>query len=155
MRQIPLTQGKFALVDDEDFEELNKRKWCLSHGYAVSALPRGGKKTQNGRIIRMHRVIMNVPAGTFIDHKNGDKTDNRKSNLRVCTRAQNIINSNAFSNNKFGLRGIVFHKQTGKWRARIGYEKKALSLGLFNTKEDAHNAYTEAAIKLYNEFAFV
>ena len=96
MKQIPLTQGKFALIDDEDFEALNKWSWKLStNGYAIRCPSNG--KTEKGRYkyttVRMHRVIMKPPHGFVIDHINANRLDNRRSNLRIVTQQENVIYS--------------------------------------------------------------
>lgn len=93
VKQIKLTKGQVTLVDDEDFEELNKWSWKLStNGYAIRCPSNG--KTENGRYkyttIRMHRVIMRTPNGLETDHINGNRLDNRKCNLRNITRADNL-----------------------------------------------------------------
>ena len=87
MRRIELTQNKFALVDNEDYERLNGIKWYYSNGYAVHSLYKNGKFS--GRLW-MHRLIMNTPTGMEVDHKNGNGIDNRKSNLRNCNHFQNV-----------------------------------------------------------------
>ena len=80
--KIPLTQGKFALVDEEDFERSSQNKWCLTNGYP--------SRRKEGRVQYLHRFLMNEPTGLQIDHRNGDKLDNRKANLRTATNAQII-----------------------------------------------------------------
>ena len=92
-RTIPLTQGKAAIVDDEEFGRLNRHKWCYRStpytGYAVREIWRDGKAKQLG----MHRAIMRPPVDMEVDHRNGDGLDNRKLNLRICAHKQNIRNS--------------------------------------------------------------
>lgn len=93
MKQIPLTQGKFALVDDEDFEQLNKWSWKLStNGYAIRC-PSNGKNENGGykyTTVRMHRVVMKTPRHLEADHINANRLDNRKSNLRNITKRENL-----------------------------------------------------------------
>src|SRR5579872_5430592 len=113
MKRIQLSGHKkgtrvfgYALVDDEDFERINKYKWSFSGQYA------GRSKKINGkwRIIYMQKFIINTPKGYVIDHINHNKLDNRKENLRICTQQQNTWNSIVRSNNKSKEKGIFFFK---------------------------------------------
>jgi hypothetical protein len=89
MKRIKLTQGKYALVDDEDFESLNKYKWYFHQGYAIrNTKMKFGKRTT----IFMHRIITNCPKGKDVDHINMNGLNNQKYNMRVCKRSQNITN---------------------------------------------------------------
>lgn len=147
---IPLTQGKFAIVDANDFDSLSKTKWFTLSSknnvfYAVT-----GKRCKV-----MHRIIMNAPDGIFIDHINHDGLDNRKINLRFCTRSQNTMNQRKPRNTSSRFKGVSFHKTTGKWRASIKVGEKSKWLGLFGNEEGAAIAYNEAAIKYFGEFALL
>jgi hypothetical protein len=144
-QSIPLTQGKFTLVDDEDFEKLNKFKWYFHDGYAIRQV--------KGKIVRMHREIANTPIDMLTDHINGDKLDNRKVNLRPCTTAQNVQNRSNQSNNSSGFKGVSWSKKNNKWSAMININKKRTHLGYFKTAEEAAKVYDLAAIENYGEFA--
>ena len=149
MKQIPLTKGQFALVDDEDFDRLTAMgSWCInSHGYAVRS--KGYKKPDGRRgciTIFMHRVIMNTPAGMDTDHGDTDRLNNQKYNLRVCTRSQNKMNTKKRAGNKSGFKGVSWNKQRSKWESYISVNSKKKNLGLFNHKADAAIAYNKAAI---------
>ena len=149
-KSIPLTQGKFALVDDEDFEYLNQYKWQISNnGYAVrqSRINGGNPKT-----ILMHREIISPDTYLYVDHVNMDKLDNRRKNLRVCSNSQNQRNRKKQPNNS-GYKGVFFYKEKKKWRASIWVDGKPLYLGLFESPELAANAYDEEAKKYFGEFA--
>lgn len=89
----------------------------------------------------------------LIDHKNLDRGDDRWDNLREATHSQNLSNRGAQRNNTSGFKGVHFHPQSGRWRARIAKDGKHISLGLHDTAENAHLAYTAAAIDLHGEFA--
>ena len=147
---IPLSQGKFAIVDASRFEELNAYKWCYHKGYAVRSAPiREGRR----KVIYMHRVVLRTPEGSYTDHKNGVRHDNRAANLRECTSLQNQQNKKRMCSCKSGFKGVSFVKSRGKWTARIRANGKRHFLGRFETKEQAAKAYAEAALKWHQEFA--
>lgn len=150
MKKIPLTQGKFALVDDEDFEELSKYKWYYSCGYARRTGPRPRQER-----IYMHRTIMNPPKDKLIDHINHDTLDNRKNNLRISTKSTNGMNRGKNKNNSSGYKGVHFKKDKNKWCARITIERKIIFLGYFNNPLDASLAYNNAAINIHKDFASI
>jgi hypothetical protein len=149
MKKIPLTQGKFAIVDDEDFEALLQFKWHVnrhrSTWYAVRWI--GSQK------IHMHRVITNAPLGMDVDHIDGDGLNNQRSNLRVCSKQENHWNQGLNRNSTSGFKGVVWHKWARKWQAHIRVNGKRLYLGLFNDKTAAARAYNEAATKHFGNFA--
>src|SRR5690242_17796567 len=99
----------------------------------------------------MHRVIMNASADIHVDRINGDGLDNRRENLRLCTRDENMMNRRKNSNNSSGYKGVDRNK--GKWRAYIQVDKKWIHLGYFSTAEQAAHAYDNAAKKYFGEFA--
>jgi hypothetical protein len=115
--------------------------------------------TFGGRRIYCHRLAWALHYGEWpkasIDHVNGDKGDNRIVNLRLADQAQNGHNRGANSNNKAGLKGVCFHRGTGKWKAEIMARGKRRHLGLFQTPKEAHAAYSAAAASLHQDFARV
>lgn len=149
MRRIPLTQGKYAIVDNEDFTKLSKYSWHYNKGYARCAISQDGKQ----KIERMHSFLMKTPKGMDTDHINGNKLDNRKSNLRICTRSQNKINQGLSRNNTSGFIGVHWHRPLKKWRAQISILNKKKHIGVFKTKEEAAKAYNDVAYKNFGEFA--
>jgi hypothetical protein len=151
MREIELTQGKRAIVDDEDYEWLSHFKWHVSNNYAVRHNSELYKATGKRRLLPMHRVLLNPPANMYVDHINGDKLDNRKSNLRVCTKRQNNINVNRKDNRKY--RGV--QKCCNRYRSKIRVNGKQVVVGSFETEIEAALAYNEAAIKYHGEFAIL
>jgi hypothetical protein len=152
MREIQLTQGEVALVDDEDYEYLNQWKWYLKNKYVRYAVRSVGNKK-----IQMHRVIMNTPDGVQVDHRDHNGLNNQRSNLRNCTVSENNRNSVAFGRSKY--KGVYFHVTTvgGKKykyiRAAIRVEDKLINLGTFKTEEDAARARDIATKKYHGEFA--
>lgn len=151
MKKIKLTQGKVALVDDEDFEELNKHKWFIySIGYAARYIRINKTKR---KMISMHRIIMGRPAGMEVDHINHNILDNRKKNLRIVTHGQNMYNMKLSKSNTSGYKGVSWSKTAKKWSGLIQVNNKSIWLGNFKIKEDAAMAYNEAARKYHGEFA--
>ncbi|QDV72476.1 HNH endonuclease [Botrimarina mediterranea] len=154
MREIPLTQGKFALVDDEDYDRLVSRgSWFFqAEGYAVRNERRPGGGQQ---MVKMHRLIMNAPDGFDVDHINNDKLDNRRVNLRLCSRAQNCRNRGPQANNPSGLKGVFFDRQHRRWTAQIRFDQRRYFLGRFTNPFDAAAAYDRAAKQHFGEFAWL
>lgn len=148
-RLIPLSQGKFAIVDSEDFERLNKFKWCFCK-YAKRFIR---CDNSSRKAIWMHRVINQTPDGFDTDHINGNKLDNRKCNLRTVTRSQNEWNKLAPRNNTSGMKGVNFNKSNRKWVARISISGSYLYLGCYPTKQLAYEAYCIAQRKHHGSFA--
>ena len=152
MRKIELTQGQYAIVDDEDFDDINRYNWYFHLGYAVRNVKISCKqKTQC-----MHRLITNCPADMDVDHANHDKLDNRKSNLRVCSTSENMQNQKVRTYAKTSIyKGVLFYKRDGKWKAQIGLDDKRKHLGYFTNEIDAAIAYNVAAMELHGEFALL
>lgn len=149
MKQIALTKGKFALVDDEDFDRLSAHKWnSHSGGYAVRQEGNYYKGTR--KIIYMHQEVMGQK---FIDHINHDKLDNQKKNLRVASKAQNTANIGLISTNTTGYRGVSKHRNS--FHAYIAINKKRINIGYFKTALEAAKARDVMAKKLYGEFAYL
>ncbi len=163
MKLIPLTLGKFAMVDDEDYEWLNQWKWHAHynrHGhypYAQRVFIVNKKLTWrwrgNQQIIFMHRVILNTPAGLFTDHIDRNTLNNQRKNLRICSTSQNSMNSKMKKNNTSGFKGVDFHKRNKRWRVTIQLNEKRYFIGNFKNKIEAAQSYNEAALKYHGEFA--
>lgn len=155
MKKIPLTQGKFALVDDTDYEELSKHNWyALKYKhtfYAVrSAVVDGVHVT-----IRMSRELLGLKPGDKRqgDHGNLNGLDNQRHNLRVCTQPQNTQNRGLGKNNKSGYKGVRWNKSHGKWYTQISVNGIQVHLGCFFCLIKAAKAYDTAARKHFGEFA--
>ena len=154
MKEIQLTQGKVALVDDEDYDELCRYNWVASSRsekcYVVVSIKMCGKWTT----IAMHRFLIYAPKGMDIDHINRNRLDNRKCNLRVCTRSQNTANSPP-QNGTSVFKGVSWDKRSKKWHAMVYRDGKAFDLGCHNCGAKAAKQYDAKAKELYGEFAYL
>lgn len=150
MKRIPLTQGKFAIVDDELFEWLNQWKWCAHKNRNTYYAERGGKGH-----IQMHREILGLTYGDgkLSDHINHNGLDNRQSNIRICTNAENLQNQRPQKDKTSKYKGVRWSKVAEKWRAYIKKNKKWSCLGYFANEIDAAKAYNRKAKELFGEFA--
>jgi hypothetical protein len=151
MKKIPLTQGQVALVDDCDFERVVALgSWYYNQGYAVHGERRRGKY----HTTLMHRLILGDPQGDT-DHANGNGLDNRRCNLRACSRSQNAKNQRPRNrpDKTSHFKGVGWYKPYGKWRAKIMVDYRTIHLGYFASEEDAARAYDEAARKYHGQFA--
>ena len=149
--RISLTQGRSALVDAADMETLSGFTWRFTErGYVMAY---SGAGVARNRQTYMHRVIMLPDPDQDVDHINGDPLDNRRANLRLCTRSQNNANTRLSSTNTSGFKGVSWFKRTGRWRAMISLENCQLGLGYYDDLIDAAHAYDGAARYFFGEFA--
>lgn len=135
----------YALVDDVDFERVNKYEWCLDHGYA--------RANVKNKIMYMHRFILKIK-GKVIDHKNHDGLDNRRGNLRVCTQSLNLANQRLSVKNTSGYKGVCWNKHLKYWVTRIKILGKQ-TVKYSKSKEEAAKKYNKLAIKHFGEFALL
>jgi hypothetical protein len=154
-RRIPLTRGKYAIVDPEDFERLNKYRWyakkCKNTFYACRSQGTRRKKTE----IKMHREVIQPPSGMVVDHINHNGLDNRKANLRLATHQQNIFNR-TYKNKKGSsskYKGVSWTPHVKMWRVRVWMNYKSKNIGYFKDEIEAAKAYDEAVKKYHGEFA--
>ena len=155
MKQIPLTQGKFALVDDEDFEELNKHKWCALKApktfYAIRRDNDAKKST-----VYMHRVILGLTNSKIqSDHRDTNGLNNQRNNLRPCTNLQNQRNKTCKINGTSKYKGVYWNKKAKKWNIRISVNKKRIYGKSFTDEIEAAKAYDEMAKLYFGEFAYL
>jgi len=146
-----IISDKFALVDDENYDYLNSLTWHLTKdGYASRHLPRPARK-----IIFMHNLIFPTPKGYVIDHINGDKLDNRKENLRICTHRENLLNAPKSKKRKTTsiYKGVCWIKSHNRWGAHICKDGVDIQIGLFKEERHAALAWDIWARELHGEFA--
>lgn len=158
MKEIRTRKGDVILVDDRDYEKYKNQVWGLStKGYAKKQQHIYiGKNQYKGKSILMHRLITNAQLGTLVDHINGNKLDNRRENLRLCTPQENVRNSKLYRNNTTGIKGVYL--EVGKrnrqpcWTARIGFKGKSIYLGYFTSIKAAQKARQDKAKELFGKF---
>ena len=148
---IPLTQGKVALIDAEDYASLIRYKWHVGKNKRVFY----ASTCVKSRTLFMHRVIMRPPKGMVVDHINHDGLDNRRSNLRICTNAQNVRNSRPCIGKTVKYKGVSFHKINRSFRANIKFQGKTVTIGCYEDEVAAAKAYDEKAKELYGEYAYL
>jgi hypothetical protein len=142
---------KVVVVDDEDYPLLSRYAWSLDHkGYA--------KTSAFGTTVKIHRMILNAPKDALVDHKDRDKLNNRKANLRLCDNAFNQANTDKreFIKGKptsSKYKGVHWRKDMDKWIARLSYMNKRIHLGSFDSEEEAALAYNEKALEVWGEYA--
>lgn len=154
MREIPLTQGFVALVDDEDYEAAVRFRWCVQVRdggirYYARRRTRVWESFASTQIT-LHRWLTGWPN---TDHINGDGLDNRRANLRPVTTIQNCANQRLAKNNTSGFKGVSWRKDNRRWMASIGVDGTRHYLGFFGTAEEAAAAYDAAALTAWGEFA--
>jgi len=151
MKQIELTQGYFAIVDDEDFEWLRKLKWFYfetdsGNCYAKTSIYISKSKSEHPY---MHRMIMKANKGQQIDHRNRNGLDNQRLNLRFCNYSLNHANAKKRLNTSSNYKGVCWDKARQRWMLQVGSKH----YGRFDDEIEAAKAYDTKAIELYGEFA--
>jgi hypothetical protein len=144
---IPVGVGAkdgYAIVDAYD-SWVDMFKWTNSNGYAAALV--------GGQTMGMHRLILGDPVGVLVDHRDEDRRNNRRFNIRHADKSGNMSNRGLQHNNTSGYKGVWFHKQVGKWTAEIKKDGKKHYLGLYESADDAARAYNSAAILIHGEFA--
>lgn len=156
MNLLPLTNqpDKLAMIDPDMYAYLSGYLWHLTNlGYCARYDCAQGAK----QMVYMHRQVLDVHDGSgphlYVDHINGNRADNRRSNLRLATKAENMRNRGRTKANTSGFKGVSYHAQSSKWRAYIKTNYKQLYLGLFEDPREAAKAYNEAALMLHGDFA--
>jgi hypothetical protein len=154
MREIPLTQGQVAIVDDEDYERVMQYKWHAYRSWSQFRAMRNIGKPPHRTCEILSRFIMSARPGEIVDHRNRDPLDNRRCNLRICTQAQNCANSGKQTNARTSrFIGVCWHKLTHQWVSRLQVNGIRTVLGYFSSEEEAASAYDAASIRQRGEFA--
>lgn len=138
------SNGKQFYFDKDDYDKIKNYCWHITKDGYVSTTSK----------LIMHRLIMNCPDDMIVDHINHKKHDNRKSNLRICSNSQNIMNKVLNSNNASGVTGVYWNKRKGKWIASITINGKRIHLGYFIKFDDAVNARKKAEDKYFGEYSY-
>ena len=158
MKEIPLTQGYVALVDDADYEKLAQLEWCWADGYALTVADSGRFRAifpdyqARARTVHMHRLILRAPDGMEVDHRSRNRLDNQRRNLRLATSGQNKHNTGPRRGTS-RYKGVCWDVRRGKWTAQIKVQWRKRNLGGFSCEEEAARAYDRAAVILHGEFA--
>lgn len=147
---IPLTQGRFMVVDQMDFEAVSQFSWAWDGKYPTRNIQKpNGLRTMQ----RIHRFLMGEPEGMEVDHRNRITTDNRRCNLRVATRQEGGRNRGKPKHNTSGYKGVRWDGRLKKWVASLTIDRRTKYLGTFDTPQEAHEAYKSGATKFFGEFA--
>ena len=149
--EIPLSRGLVALVDDVDYERVAAEGSWHAHSNGRTVYARRNQWV-DGRCIttRLHNFITGLD---YVDHANGNGLDNRRSNLRAASHAQNMGNKRLYRNNTSGFKGVGLHKKSGLWQARLWIDGHLQYFGLHATPEEAARAYDAAALQIFGKFA--
>ncbi len=138
-----------ALVDEIDFATLSIIPWHLGDGYAIHSFSR---PPANPFVIQMHRLLIRPSGNKQIDHINGNRLDNRRSNLRLCTLQQNQWNRRVAGNRAGRKKGVTLDKRTGTWRCRLQHDGKMMSLGYYKSEDEAKAVYDRIGRDLRGDF---
>lgn len=155
MKEIQLSRGYITIVDDADFDWLSQWKWTAIkyvNGTVYAVRRARVSEDRSRRPIPIHRVILNAPIDMVVDHINHDPLDNRRENLRICTRAQNNKNLRRNKRNTSGYKGVYWDALGGKWATKIRLDNKYIWLGRYDKIEDAAEAYRKASLQYHGEF---
>lgn len=159
-REIPIVKSDLKiLVDEDDYHRFAWLNWYLNdNGYVVMDVPKPKRNLFPAKV-RLHRLIIAAPSGMDVDHINGNKLDNRKSNLRVCTRSENLQNKEQGWTDPHRLKGAYLNKRSKEFPYMSSIQipgsspKKSKYLGVFKTEIEAHEAYMKASLELHGEYS--
>jgi len=150
---IKLTRGLTTVVSSSDYLLVLKRKWQAATAYGTYYAVRTEQRNNVRRRITLHGFLLKPPKGLFVDHINGDGLDNRRSNLRIVTRAQNQQNRRVRYKKTSSYKGISYNKNNGMWTVSITHEGETLICGSFANEIQAAMHYDKFAIRLFKDYA--
>jgi hypothetical protein len=153
MKEIPLSQNKVAVVDDDMYDFLMQWKWSAQRTVSGRWYATRKEGFPKRKVIRMHRVVANAPDGVDVDHKDLNGLHNWRNNLRLCNDSQNGANRPKSPNKSSPYKGVSWHKTDKKYHARITINKKIIQLGRYSDDKEAARAYNKAAQELFGPFA--
>lgn len=151
--RVPLSRGFEAIIDAADAPLVAAFNWSAKLGRHTAYARRNDQSGGRQANVLLHRFILGAPEGAQVDHVNGDGLDNRRANLRLASHSENLRNRRLNANSASGLKGVYWHKSSGRWAAQIQTNGRRKRLGLFDTPEAAHAAYCAAAQIDHGEFA--
>jgi hypothetical protein len=150
VRYIPLTKGRYAIIDAADYERASEHKWCAScSGCRIYAYCH-----MNGKTVALHRFLTNAPKGMVVDHIDGNTLNDRRSNLRVCTQQQNLYNSRPKGKSSH-FKGICWDKGKRRWVVYVRYEGRNIYVGRFRSEINAARAYDRKAYECFGQYAYL
>lgn len=155
-KTIKLTQGFEAIVDDEDYKYLSEGSWCIQKYVTLNNTGiMYAKASKQGKVVTMHRYLLKPPQGVSIDHINGNGLDNRRQNLRLCSKQGNAANrpKDRIKGATSKFKGVYKPKKYNKWISKITVDGKSIHLGVFEDEVAAAKAYDSAALKYFGTFA--
>lgn len=152
---ISLSQSQWAIVDLDDVAIVAGRHWHVWKKPGKTHYAHSNARNVDGRrtTIQMHRVLLDSPFGTLTDHRDGNGLNNRRSNLRICSGAENSRNRKSRTTSKYGLKGVCWIERNRKFSASIKKCGRGKHLGYFDSAEEAHRAYVSAASEMFGDFA--
>ena len=150
--EIYFLDGSFFLIDAADLPAVSRYTWCSGkRGYPIAHTSR--RNNEGHKTIALHRYLLKPGPGYDIDHISGDKLDNRRANLRICTHQQNMFNQKMRRTNTSGFYGVSQVKNTGRYEAYIHYDGEKKHLGTYKTAEEAASVRDKAAVRFFGAFA--
>jgi hypothetical protein len=149
---VQLTKGYEAIIDAEDLDLIRDKNWYCRVDKDTVYARRWENVAGKREMVYLHRLILSAPNSMHVDHINGNGLDNRKSNLRLASRDENMRNQRVHSNNTTGVKGVSFRRNIGKYQAQIRASGKIIHLGCFENIDSARSAYLMASEKYHGEF---
>ena len=144
-----IIKGYKILFDDTDEDAICPYNWAVRLGWGDTPY---AQTSVNGKSVLMHRLLLDAPKGMLVDHRNHNTLDNRRENIRLCTRSQNMWNRKR-TTGKSKHKGVYWCVNRHKWRVQIYFNNQHSYLGLYVSEEDAARAYNNKAKELFGDFA--